>query len=489
MSNTEIILEYSDPTADTGKKIMLSTSPLWGILAPLAAVVCVPATGFAPICCFYVFGLFLITAGCLGATIAFADNRIIISKRGLRVPPLLTLFALGRDEIPWTSISSLAVEEDRNFDPTEAQSLITKQLVLKLKDKDTISLRLHQLKKEQVEQLVLSLSLWLDEKVTLPLLEIKEAAGAGGNRIEDKRRKKDGEPDSPSDLTFTQLWQSELQSRYTATAFMPLEPDQTIRDGTLKIIRQISFGGLSAVYLCQQDQKELRVLKESVVPLNNRASLRDKAREMFQREAAILLKVEHEQIARVVDFFTEEERTYLLLAHIEGVNLRQLVREAQTLPEEKVLSIAASLLSPLHYLHELTPPVVHRDISPENIILEEEDRAVLIDFGAANEFLGTATGTLVGKQCYISPEQFKGKACTASDLYSLGATLYFLLTGDDPTPISSSSPRLKRPEISEATDALVRDLTALEIEERIKTVDELEARLKPLLAAGVGNLP
>ncbi|HMY56083.1 MAG TPA: hypothetical protein PK671_24160 [Candidatus Obscuribacter sp.] len=319
MSNTEIILEYSDPTADTGKKIMLFTSPLWGILAPLAAVASIPMTGFDPMCCYYVFGFFLITAGCLGATIAFADNRIIISKRGLRVPPLLTLFALGRDEIPWTSISSLAVEEDRNFDPTEAQSLVTKQLVLKLKDKDTISLRLHQLKKEQVEQLVLSLSLWLDEKVALPLLEIKEAAGAGGKRLEDKRRKREGDSDLPSDMTFTQLWQSELQSRYSATAFMPLEPDQTIRDGTLKIIRQISFGGLSAVYLCQQNQKELRVLKESVVPLNNKASLRDKAREMFQREAAILIKVEHEQIARVVDFFTEEERTYLLLAHIEGV--------------------------------------------------------------------------------------------------------------------------------------------------------------------------
>lgn len=160
--------------------------------------------------------------------------------------------------------------------------------------------------------------------------------------------------------------------------------------------------------------------------------------------------------------------------------MRQLIREQGPQSESRVIEIAISLIQPLHYLHSLSPPVVHRDISPENIILKEDDTAVLIDFGAANEYLGTATGTMVGKQCYVSPEQFKGKASTESDLYSLGATLYYLLTGGDPTPISVSSPKEVRPEISEALDSIVQKLTSLEIEDRLATADELEKSLVAL---------
>lgn len=474
MSNTEIVLDYIDPAAVTGKKILLFTSPLWVIVAPIVAIYLLFAGmsgGFQ--LSFAGFGVIILMILCGLGTIACGDNRIIISKRGIRVPVLLTIFAMGRAEIPWSTISSLEIIEDRKFDPDEAQSKITKELVFHLNDKDEFRLRLHQLSKEHVEQLVLSLSLWLDPATCkLPDLGLVK---------EDKLLKKAQGKGEEGDMTFTQLWQKEMESRYTSTAFMPLEPDQTIRDGRLKIVRQISFGGLSAVYLCQEDRKDLRILKESVVPYNSKPELKEKAAQMFKREASLLVKISHPQIARVLDYFSEEDRSYMLLAYEEGRNLRQLVREQGVLSEEMVAKTALYLCGPLKYLHDLSPPVVHRDISPENIILKEDDTPVLIDFGAANEFLGTATGTLVGKQCYISPEQFKGKAGTASDLYSLGATLYFLLTGDDPVPISSSSPRAVRAEISEEMDAIICALTELEVEERIKSADELTARLTALL--------
>ncbi|MBK9618936.1 MAG: serine/threonine protein kinase [Candidatus Obscuribacter sp.] len=285
---------------------------------------------------------------------------------------------------------------------------------------------------------------------------------------------------SQGDLTYTDIWQAELESRYTTTAFMPLEPGHKLKGGNLEVLKQLAFGGLSAVYLCQLNKLDLIVLKESVVPLNSKESLKNKAAEMFKREASLLVNLDHPQLVKVVDFFTENDRTYLLLGYQEGLNLRQLIREQGPQSESRVIEIALSLVQPLNYLHSLSPPVVHRDISPENIILKEDDTAVLIDFGAANEYLGTATGTMVGKQCYVSPEQFKGKASTESDLYSLGATLYYLLTGSDPTPISVSSPKEARPEISEKLDSIVQSLTALEIEDRITTAHELEELLVAL---------
>jgi serine/threonine protein kinase len=90
----------------------------------------------------------------------------------------------------------------------------------------------------------------------------------------------------------------------------------------------------------------------------------------------------------------------------------------------------------LQYLHSQSPPLIHRDVTPDNLVLARDGCLSLIDFGAANALLGTATGTLVGKQSYIAPEQFRGKAGLSSDIYSLGATVYFALTGREPEPLT-----------------------------------------------------
>lgn len=105
---------------------------------------------------------------------------------------------------------------------------------------------------------------------------------------------------------------------------------------------------------------------------------------------------------------------------------------------------------------------------------------MLIDFGAANEFIGNATGTLIGKQSYIPAEQFRGEACTQSDLFSLGATLFYLLTGKEPEPISVSSPRKIVPEISVQFDAVIVKLTQELPEERYGSAAELKRVLEEL---------
>jgi serine/threonine-protein kinase len=136
----------------------------------------------------------------------------------------------------------------------------------------------------------------------------------------------------------------------------------------------------------------------------------------------------------------------------------------------------------LQYLHSQHPPVIHRDISPDNIVINKAGDAVLIDFGAANEFVGEATGTLVGKQAYMSPEQIRGKVTPQSDIYSLGATIYFLLTGKDPEPLTSSRPRKIDQSISAPLDDLVHACTKLDLAERIKDASELSERLNLITA-------
>ncbi|MBP6350206.1 MAG: serine/threonine protein kinase [Candidatus Obscuribacter sp.] len=440
-------------------------SPVWAIFVPIAAIFICYFSSLNPQAVFLALGLGLTSILCLIATVFLSDKTILLSQSGIKVPLLkVGVFSPNRDEIAWSSIKKAKIQSAAKITPDVLKG---RTLILELTDGEKIKLNLACLGLEATQQLLLALTLWLPEAArTEELMQLKDALSAPML--------------SQGDLTYTDIWQAELESRYTTTAFMPLEPGHKLKGGNLEVLKQLAFGGLSAVYLCQLNKLDLIVLKESVVPLNSKESLKNKAAEMFKREASLLVNLDHPQLVKVVDFFTENDRTYLLLGYQEGLNLRQLIREQGPQSENRVIEIAISLIQPLNHLHSLSPPVVHRDISPENIILKEDDTAVLIDFGAANEYLGTATGTMVGKQCYVSPEQFKGKASTESDLYSLGATLYYLLTGSDPTPISVSSPKEVRPEISEKLDSIIQRLTALEIEDRITTAHELEELLVAL---------
>lgn len=140
--------------------------------------------------------------------------------------------------------------------------------------------------------------------------------------------------------------------------------------------------------------------------------------------------------------------------------------------------LAAEIAQILEYMHSQAPPILHRDITPENLVLNDNGKVVLIDFGAANNFLQTATGTLVGKHCYIAPEQFRGKANLKSDYFSFGGTLHFLLTGVDPVPLSSSSPATINPAISKEMNDLVVALTQLEAAKRPSSVNEIMRYLR-----------
>ena len=129
------------------------------------------------------------------------------------------------------------------------------------------------------------------------------------------------------------------------------------------------------------------------------------------------------------------------------------------------LSWAKQICEVLIYLHTQAPPIVHRDLTPDNLVLSVNVGLVLIDFGAANAFIGTATGTMVGKQSYMPPEQLRGKSVPQSDIYALGCTLYFLLTGSDPMPLEVANPG-ERTKVSRDLNALIMECTAQKVEDR-----------------------
>ncbi len=283
--------------------------------------------------------------------------------------------------------------------------------------------------------------------------------------------------------SFTRMWEESLKSQFEVTNFVPLSAGQNLQDGKLKILMLIACGGMSSVYLASRFDGSRVVVKEMRVPVDSEPGLADRVHEMFSREANMLARLDHPSIVHVLDYFVESGRDYLVLEYVPGLTLRQHVKMGGPFSQVESVKIALALFPILAYLHGQEPPVLHRDLTPDNLILRDPGRELmLVDFGAANEFVGNLTGTLIGKQCYIPPEQFRGRAEPASDVYAAAATLFYLLTGQDPEPISASSPaRVVGSDIvCGELDELVNLCTMEDPGERLQDIDEIIERLRRL---------
>jgi len=193
-------------------------------------------------------------------------------------------------------------------------------------------------------------------------------------------------------------------------------------------------GGFSAVYLVrdQRVRQNLFALKEIIDP-------EKRERERFTFEAELLRRVDHPSLPRVYRAFEDNanNRAYILMDYIEGPNLEVLRRQQaeKRFSVQQVLSIMGPIMNAVAYLHEQKPPIIHRDIKPANIIVPTSgDEAVLVDFGIAKEFDPESTTTAVrhASPGYGAPEHYATGTNPRTDIYSLGATLYALLTGHVP---------------------------------------------------------
>lgn len=278
----------------------------------------------------------------------------------------------------------------------------------------------------------------------------------------------------PADHSYTELWLQALAAPPKRERFKPLTDGASLQDKRFEVLGQLGVGGQGTAYLANDlHAKTSVVLKEFILPVYVEVAVRRQALERFENEGRILKQLDHDQIVKLLDFFVEDHRTYLVLEHIEGKSLKQIVEEQGPLSEKQVIELSKQMCTMLEYLHGLEPPVVHRDFTPDNLILRPDGKLKLVDFNVAQQTDSTATGTVVGKHAYLPPEQFRGTPVPQSDLYSLGATLHYLLTGCEPEPISVSRPKRIKDSVSENMDLLVARATAMSLEARHQNVQEL----------------
>jgi serine/threonine-protein kinase len=273
--------------------------------------------------------------------------------------------------------------------------------------------------------------------------------------------------------SYTELWMQSLAAPPERKNLEPLTCGLTLHEGKYEVIKKLGVGGQGMAYLCQ-DRSNLEqhaqahvVLKETILPLYVEQSVRQQALERFQQEAEMLGQLDSDCIVRLVDYFIEDHRGYLVLEHIEGKTLRQLVEEQGSVSESQGLDLAVQMCEILAYLHG--QKIIHRDFTPDNLILNHQGKLRLIDFNVAQSAESGSTGTIVGKHSFLPPEQFRGKPTFSSDLYAMGATLFFITTGQDPEPISQSRPSDKLPEISAEFSEMVARCTELDQKKRYAT--------------------
>ncbi len=154
----------------------------------------------------------------------------------------------------------------------------------------------------------------------------------------------------------------------------------------------------------------------------------------FEREANILVTLNHPSIPKIFDYFSHEERSYLVLEYINGKDLEAILNESEgPIAEDKVISWAIEICDVLEYLHNHKPePIIFRDMKPSNVMINQQGHVVLVDFGIAKMFREGQKGTMIGTEGYSPPEQYRGEASPLADIYALGATLHHLLTKRDP---------------------------------------------------------
>ncbi len=285
----------------------------------------------------------------------------------------------------------------------------------------------------------------------------------------------------PKQNRYTEIWTQALLNRPQRLLLTALAPQTTLHEGRYTIKEQIGAGGQGTAYLASADGLVSEVvLKEYVLPDHNNVHDRRRALKRLEDEVQILSRLNHPQIVSLHDVFIEDHRAYLVLDYIDGPSLKSIVSKEGKLELARVIELSLQMCSMLKYLHALSPPLVHQDFTPDNLLLTKSGVLKLVDFNVAKESATTKTSLVVGKQSYMPPEQFRGKTSVQSDIYAMGASLYYLLAGVEPEPLTASHPIKVRSEVPEELDRIIAKSTSLEPDSRYATALDLESDLQRL---------
>lgn len=174
----------------------------------------------------------------------------------------------------------------------------------------------------------------------------------------------------------------------------PLEPGVILHNGKYRVIGKIGIGGQGTVYYAHaglsETVSEEVVLKEFVLPIYPDPRVRKQSAERFQEEASLLSRLDHNQVVDFKEIFIEDHRLYMAMEKVEGMTLEELVQSYGPQPTQYVIDLMRSMAQILLYLHNLNPPVIHRDFTPDNLILKPDGAVKLIDFSVAMEIKTTS---------------------------------------------------------------------------------------------------
>jgi hypothetical protein len=205
---------------------------------------------------------------------------------------------------------------------------------------------------------------------------------------------------------------------------------EVVRDGRYQLLGKLGEGAQGTTFDAV-DTRDGRAVAVKRFSVRGAASWKDV--ELAEREASVLSVLSHPMLPRYFDHFEEDGALYLVMEKVEGESLLSLAKRGGRLSRDDVVRFLRDSSEALAYLHGRSPPVIHRDISPKNVIRKPDGSFAFVDFGAVRDKLKPDGGsTVVGTFGYMAPEQFQGRALPASDVYAVGVTALRLLTGVEP---------------------------------------------------------
>ena len=263
----------------------------------------------------------------------------------------------------------------------------------------------------------------------------------------------------------------------------------TLIDGRYRVSERLGSGGMADVYLAHDTLLGRQV---ALKLLHHRFSEDQEFVERFRREASSAAGLSHPNVVAVFDRGEWDGTYYIAMEYLPGRSLKAIVREHGALSPGDAIDIVVQILLAARFAHRRG--IIHRDIKPHNVILDEEGRAKVTDFGIARAGASdmTLTGSIMGTAQYLSPEQAQGHAVSeSSDLYAIGVVLYELLTGSVPfegdsavtialkqVSVEPSPPSLRNPEVNPALDAVTMRALAKDPAQRFASADEFIAALQ-----------
>jgi len=247
-------------------------------------------------------------------------------------------------------------------------------------------------------------------------------------------------------------------------------------DGKYEILKLIGEGGMSRVYLAMDKRLNkswaVKEIEKKATDRNNEIVIQSAI-----TEANMIKQFDHPAIVRIVDIIDYGDVIYIVEDYVEGETLEALVEADGAQAEELVVDWAKQICEALDYLHTRTPPVIYRDMKPANVMLSPDGKIRVIDFGIAREYKETSQKdtTSLGTRAYAPREQFGGKTDARSDIYSLGVTMFQLITGLDPCLATTEIQPVRQinPALSEGIETIIQKCVQVSPENRYQSCMEL----------------